>query len=93
MLITLKMLNKALAYRNFVAHFKHLFPAGRVELTEELCVKYTQDFDWDWMAQNMLPSAKRWEYDKEQASWTKLEYEGEYAARCAKLFYKASQKK
>lgn len=34
--------------------FLETFPDG-VEVTEELCLKYSQDFDFEWAAQAFLP--------------------------------------
>jgi hypothetical protein len=36
--------------------FRQLFPKG-TEVTEELCVRHAQDFDWEWAAENLLDYA------------------------------------
>lgn len=44
-----------------LALFVELFPNG-VEVTEEVCLKYAQDFDWDWAACEFLSLTERDEY-------------------------------
>jgi hypothetical protein len=53
--------------------FRQLFPKG-TEVTEELCVRHAQDFDWEWAAENLLDDATRKVYnDAEAPAWKAYE--------------------
>ena len=53
MRITLEMLKAHKACKNQYKLFAELFPDG-VEITEELCAKHAQDFDFEWAARHLL---------------------------------------
>lgn len=58
MKITPEMLRDLKACEDQYNLFVELFPDG-VEITEELCVRHAQDFDFEWVAQHLLPK-KLW---------------------------------
>lgn len=51
--ITLEDLVNRGACHNYRVKFRDLF-GEEVEVTVELCVKYAQDFDWNWARDNLL---------------------------------------
>ena len=60
--ITLKTLRQHGACKSACQTFERLFGTETV-VTEELCVKYAQDFDWTW-AGRLLPEHKRVAYEQ-----------------------------
>ena len=53
MKVTLKQLKRLKACKDQYDLFAALGLDG-VKITEELCIKHAQDFDWDWAAHNLL---------------------------------------
>src|ERR1700733_11541241 len=66
MKVTAKLLCKKGACREQVSKFQELFPEG-VVVTEELCVKHSAVFSWNWAAQNLLPAPAEADYNKAMA--------------------------
>ena len=91
--ITLAQLTKLNACNSQVRLFKELF-GNKVKLTEELCIKHSGDFDFDWAA-NKLFTAPAWaEYERVTAP-ALAEYErvrdtawAEYKRVAAITFYR-----
>jgi len=67
MKITLDDLDKAGACQSQRREFARLFPEG-VEVTPDLCEKYSDVFDWEWAAENLLSPSAWAEYGKVRAS-------------------------
>jgi hypothetical protein len=65
-------------YRNV---FRDLFPDG-VEVSVPMAVRFADQFDWDWAAENLLSAAASTEYDKVRAP-AYAEYEKVTAAAWA----------
>ena len=91
--ITLRILKAKGACESQCERFATLFPKG-VEVTEALCIKHADEFDWDWGAQHLLraPAWSEYEYVKAPAS---AEYErvvasawAEYKRATASVFAK-----
>jgi hypothetical protein len=68
----------------------------QVEVTEDLCVKHADKFDWSWASKHLLtePSvaeyrrvtAQAWDAYKRETAWAFTEYERVQAATFARLF-------
>ena len=70
MKITIRLLKSKGACSEQLEKFKELFPKG-VVLTEALCIKHANEFDWDWSAENLLTPTARKLYDETRApAWT-----------------------
>ena len=67
MKITLADLDEAGACYDQRGEFARLFPEG-VEVTPDLCEKYSDVFDWEWAAENLLSPSAWAEYEKVRAS-------------------------
>src|SRR5882757_8417376 len=67
MKITLADLDEAGACQSQRREFDRLFPEG-VEVTPDLCEKYSDVFDWSWAAENLLSPSAWAEYEKVTAS-------------------------
>ena len=71
--ITLKMLEEVEACPDQVVLFKKLF-GDSTPVTEELCVKYASDFDFDFAAEKFLTEAALGKYEKVSiVSWKECE--------------------
>lgn len=66
MKITAELLRQKNACTDQGELFERHFPNG-VEVSEALCLKHYQDFDWDWAADNLLSDAAQEEYNKARA--------------------------
>ena len=66
MKITLAQLRKLGACPDEVAIFEKLFGES-VEVTEALCVKHAEKFDWDWAAKRLLTKTQLDEYERIEA--------------------------
>ena len=95
MKITVEQLKKLKACQPQLDLFEKLGLDG-VEITEELCVKHAQDFDWDWASERLLCRSALEEYKRVMGlAWE--EYErvigpawGEYNLIRAKAFFAAT---
>ena len=63
-LITLTQLQAANACSGQVELFKKHFPTGEVEVTQKLCKKVAQVFDFGWAAHNLLTPTALTQYDE-----------------------------
>ena len=73
MKITARMLQAKGACTDQVTLFRTLFPKGGT-VTRAMCIKYAQDFDFEWAAWNLLSAPARAEYQRVQAP-ARAEYE------------------
>ena len=71
MKITIRLLKSKGACSEQLEKFKELFPKG-VVLTEALCIKHANEFDWDWSAENLLTPTARKLYNETCAPARKL---------------------
>ena len=82
MRITLEMLKAHKACKNQYKLFAELFADG-VEITEELCAKHAQDFDFEWAARHLLSPLMWKAYDEATAPHRKAYEEATAAHRKA----------
>lgn len=61
--ITVRQLKRAGARKDQVKLFRKLF-GKEAEVTEALCVKHAQDFDFNWAAARLLPGPALKEYKR-----------------------------
>jgi hypothetical protein len=61
------MLRRLGACADQVAKFERLF-GERVAVTEALCVRHAEDFEWNWAARNLLPAPALAEYERDRAA-------------------------
>ena len=66
MYITIELLKKHNACEEQVALFATTFPKG-VHVTEAACLAVADQFDFQWAADNLLPSDKKAEYMAQRA--------------------------
>lgn len=86
MKITAEQLKKARACKAQLDLFISLGLDG-VEITEELCVKHAQDFNWNWAAMRLLKRrAKRAYNEAEIPAWVTL---GEARVKASAAFDRA----
>ena len=64
--ITLRILKAKGACKSQCKLFATLFPKG-VEVTEALCIKHADDFNWDWGARHLLRASALAEYERATA--------------------------
>lgn len=69
MKITLKQLIDLGACRHARKRFRELFGES-VEVTDDLCVKHAEEFDWDWVASHLLSRKQlaQWYKDEDRLS-------------------------
>ena len=65
--ITLRILKAKGACESQCKRFAALFPEG-VEVTEALCIKHADDFNWDWGVRHLLRASAWAEYQRAKAS-------------------------
>ena len=82
--ITLRILKAKGACESQCERFAALFPEG-VEVTEALCIKHADEFNWDWAAQHLLRASASAEYEHVEAS-ALAEYERAKASVFAKIY-------
>ena len=80
--ITLRILKAKGACESQCERFAALFPEG-VEVTEALCIKHADDFNWDWGARHLLRASAWDEYKCAKAS-ASAEYQRAKASAWAK---------
>lgn len=72
--ITLRILKAKGACESQCKRFAALFPDEGVEITEALCIKHADEFNWDWAAQHLLKAPALAEYERVRASaWAEYE--------------------
>ena len=93
-IITLQQLKDKDACTPQLLLFKETFGKS-VTLTEELCIKHAQDFDWSWAAYNLLSAPARKVYNEtSESAWkvydkTRAPAQKVYNETLASAFYKA----
>jgi len=66
MIIIAKQLEKLKACQKQIDRFRELFGES-VEVSEKLCLKHAEEFDWHWAAGNLLSAPARQEYERIEA--------------------------
>lgn len=54
MIITAKMIDDRGACPTYMKRLRRLFPTG-VRVTQAVCVRYANEFDWDWAVTHLVP--------------------------------------
>ena len=85
--LTVETLKSKKACQPQIDLFRSLF-GDSVEVTEELCVKHAQDFNWDWAADTLLSESAREDYYK--ATGPALKVYNKATAPALKVYIKAT---
>ena len=67
MRVTVALLKRRGACRGQIERFKEHFPDG-VDVTEAACVAVANEFDWTWVAWNLLPAPLDADYEAKRAA-------------------------